>query len=101
MESGGNTIFTELVQIFRTQISTLLDDLQRGLRELEAERLARAAHTIAGSGGSIGFAAVQKCAAAIEEKAREGRLLGIPADVDLLKDLITASFEAIPTLGLE
>lgn len=99
MDSGGTPIFTELVEIFRTQIPALLDDLDQGLLTGATERVARAAHTIAGSGGSIGFAAVQKCAAAIEEKAREGRLLEVPADADLLKDLIESSFKGIPALG--
>ena len=77
--------YRELVELFMETGTADFEQLQSSLGAGDGEQVARSAHTISGASGNLGLMDVHEVAKRIEQAASEGRLDGIPADVDTLK----------------
>jgi len=73
-----------LVKAFRQDVPSRLDALRAAVASAEAHELALAAHALKSSCGSVGAKRMYTIAAALEDKARGGRLDGAEASVDQL-----------------
>ena len=70
-------------------------ELENGLKEKDAEKAFRAAHTLKGICLNLGFDALYQVAAALTEKLRGRDLTGCEADFAAVKECYEKSVEAI------
>jgi len=73
-----------LVKAFRQDVPSRLDALRAAIASADAHELALAAHALKSSSGSVGAKRMYAIAAALEDKARDGRIDGAEASVDQL-----------------
>jgi HPt (histidine-containing phosphotransfer) domain-containing protein len=64
----------EVAAVFVEQAPRMLEELRAGIAAGDAATVRRAAHTIKGSAGIFGAAAVARAAATLEAQARAGEL---------------------------
>ena len=77
--------YRELVELFMETGMADFDQLKTALDAGNGEQVARSAHTISGASGNLGLMDLHQVAKRIELSASEGKLDGLPADVDTLK----------------
>lgn len=70
-------------------------DLEDGLKEKDAEKAFRAAHTLKGICLNLGFDALYEVSAALTEKLRNLELTGYEADFEAVKERYQISIDAI------
>ncbi|MDQ3280375.1 MAG: response regulator [Acidobacteriota bacterium] len=73
-----------LVKTFRQDVPSRLDALRAAASSGDANDLALAAHALKSSSGSVGAKRMYSVASALEQAAREGRIDGANASIDLL-----------------
>jgi PAS domain S-box-containing protein len=71
---GDEEIFRDLIEVFQQNSTRLLNDLEEALRENDALRVQRAAHTLKGSVGFFCAANATSAAKKLETFGREGNL---------------------------
>ena len=76
-EEGGD-LFSELVEMFITEVPPQLDTLEAALRKPDAGAARLAAHTLKGTASNFGAARMRALASSLEEKARNAALDGWP-----------------------
>lgn len=88
--TGGNKLLERVVNAFSNSLDRLLPDLARA-REAEALDLSvvrHVSHTLKSSSASLGAMALSARCADIETMVREGRLEGLPEQLDaMLQDI--------------
>lgn len=67
LRSEGDEFFTELIDMFLTDVPTQLDGLTQALDQGDAVVGARLAHTLKGTAATFGATAMQEQAAAIDQ----------------------------------
>ena len=79
--------FPQIVQVFLRDSAKLLEDLRQGLEEGAAERVRRAAHTLASGSASFGATGFAARCRALEQQAKAGRLAdGLATAPSLLEE---------------
>ena len=73
-EAQGEELRTKLAEVFRERGARDLETLRDGLVRGDAEAVAAAGHSLAGSAGILGGATLAACCAEIESLARQGDL---------------------------
>lgn len=82
--------YIELVELFVNTSDTDLNKIEISIGANDPEGTAKAAHSLKGSSGSLGFDAISEAAMKIEKNAREGSLEGAVGSVEIIKDKIRA-----------
>ncbi len=78
----------ELLEIFLTTSFADIEKIETGLKENNAEKVARAAHSIKGASANLGFHEISSRSRDVEMAARDGSLAGINKYTDnILKEL--------------
>ncbi len=88
--------FTELAQLLVTTSLSDLKKLENGVGLKNADKVAKAAHSIKGAAGNLGFIKISTVAAEIESDARRGSLVGIEKKIKTIKaglDLIITAID--------
>ena len=80
--------FRELVELFVETAGLDIERLKTALDDGDAEKVARAAHTINGASGNLGITNIHEVAKRIELAAGNKELYAISNDVSHLKELI-------------
>ena len=78
--------FAELAELF---LDTCVDDLAKldaAMTDSNAQEVAKAAHSIKGAAGNLGFNALSDIAGKIEQNARAGNLDGTPENIIALRE---------------
>lgn len=81
---GGDALVAQIVEIFRGQAPTKLAAARAALAAGDGEGVRQAAHALKSSAGQLGAVAMQALCETIEHDARDGRLSGLAARVELL-----------------
>jgi two-component system, sensor histidine kinase and response regulator len=71
---GDEDLLRELVAIFRQDCPAYMQSVRAGVESKEGEALSRAAHTLKGPLGTLGFDEAQQFALQLEEVARRGEM---------------------------
>ena len=71
---GDEDLLRELVAIFRQDCPAYMQSVRAGVESKEGEALSRAAHTLKGHLGTLGFDEAQQFALQLEEVARRGEM---------------------------
>ncbi len=79
--------FREIIESFVASLGERLDEMERTLAALDLSALAKLAHWLRGTGGSVGFPDFTDPSTRLEDLAREGRLEEIPAVLRELREL--------------
>jgi PAS domain S-box-containing protein len=79
--------FAAIAAKFARSLGPKLDDMERCAQEGELEELARLAHWLKGSSGTVGFDAFSRPAAVLEGLARDGKQSDLPAVLAELRAL--------------
>ncbi len=88
--TGGNKLLERVVNAFSSSLDRLLPDLARARAgaELDLTVVRHVSHTLKSSSASLGAMALSLRCADIEAMARDGRLEGLPAQLDaMLQDI--------------
>ena len=89
---GGDASFlAEVVQAYRDDSPPRLHALREAHRALDADALARAAHSLKGSSGNFGAARMQVLCVELEQLSREGR----PGDAVPLIDRLDVEYQRL------
>ena len=75
-EIGGNDFLAELIDEFLAEAPALLATLRRSLEQHDADETRRAAHTLKSNGATFGAEDFSEFCRELEERARDGRLVG-------------------------
>jgi HPt (histidine-containing phosphotransfer) domain-containing protein len=78
--------FTELAELFLDTCAGDLEKLDAAVTEVNAEEAAKAAHSMKGAAGNLGFVELSDLAKAIEHNARQGSLDGTPENIVVFKE---------------
>ncbi len=87
--------FTELAQLLVTTSLSDLKKLENGVDLKNTDKVAKAAHSIKGAAGNLGFIKISGVAAEIESDARRGSLTGIEKKIKTIKAGLNAIMNAI------
>ncbi len=79
--------FREIVENFVARLGERLDEMDSALATLDLSALAKLAHWLRGTGGSVGFADFTEPSTRLEDLAREGRVAEIPDTLRHLREL--------------
>jgi HPt (histidine-containing phosphotransfer) domain-containing protein len=82
--------FMELVELFLLTAKNDIASLESACQTQQANIAAEAAHSLKGAASNLGFTELYKTARVIEQKARENHLNGIDAEVETLKNELSA-----------
>jgi HPt (histidine-containing phosphotransfer) domain-containing protein len=89
---GGDAGFlAEVVQAYRDDSPTRLQALREAQQTLDADAIARAAHSLKGSSGNFGAARMQALCVELEQLCREGR----PGDAAPFIDRLHVEYERL------
>ena len=86
---------SELLDLFLKTTSSELIELQRALKEKDAQAAERMAHSMKGAAGSLGLQEIHETAKRIETAARTNRLEEIEADLRIIKEKLEMIAEAL------
>lgn len=91
-DDASPRFFRDLIDQFLAQGREKLVELREGLRSQDVERIARVAHTLRGSAGSLGARRLSFLAGAVEDDLRAGasripedRIAAIEAEFDRVR----------------
>jgi len=79
--------FREIVENFVARLGERLDEMDSALATLDLSALAKLAHWLRGTGGSVGFADFTEPSTRLEDLARERRVAEIPDTLRHLREL--------------
>jgi two-component system, sensor histidine kinase and response regulator len=88
LQIGGKprpALVAKVIGLFLSEAPTMLSDLERALAEGDRSTLARAAHSLRSTGGSVGAMGLSELAGGIEHQARQGDLDAVRASLAALK----------------
>ena len=77
--------FMELAELFLDTCASDLDKMTAAVIDVNPEEVSKAAHSIKGAAGNLGFKELSDIAKEIEHNAQEGNLNGTPENVEALK----------------
>jgi len=75
-EIGGNDFLAELIDEFLAEAPALLATLRRSLEQDDADETRRAVHTLKSNGATFGAEDFSELCRELEERAKDGRLVG-------------------------
>ena len=90
--------YMELIELFIDVGMSDLDRLQSAIEEGDAEKAARAAHSLKGAAGNLGLRELSETAKEIEEGARNDQLGGTADAAQILKKKLDSLVEAVKRL---
>lgn len=84
--TGGNRLLERVVNAFSVSLDRLLPDLARARQgaELDLAVVRHVSHTLKSSTASLGAVALSTRCSEIETRVREGRLDGLPEQLDAM-----------------
>jgi HPt (histidine-containing phosphotransfer) domain-containing protein len=85
---GDRELLQELIDIFLGECPKWLADMRAAIGQGDAKTLRRAAHTLKGSAGAFGAAAVYSSAQRLETMGDQGDLANAPAEAAALVTLL-------------
>ena len=77
--------YLELIELFLESGTSDLNQLQAAIEEGDAEKAARAAHSLKGASGNLGLMELHELAKTIEAGVRNNRLKGMAEPVQVLE----------------
>jgi PAS domain S-box-containing protein len=83
----GDPDFREIVEQFVGRLGERLDMIERAFETNDLPGLAKLAHWLKGTGGSVGFADFTEPSSQLEDLARDGRIEGIPDAIARLRQI--------------
>jgi CheY-like chemotaxis protein len=99
----GASLVRELIDLFFQEAPTRLANLQGGVRDLDPDRVTRAAHAMKGGAGNLGAVRVASLCAQLERQGREGNLVGsevllaeLEVELDAAREALRARVERTP-----
>ena len=81
--------FTELAELFLDTCVGDLAKLDAAVTDVDAEEVAKAAHSMKGAAGNLGFVELSDIAKTIENNARSGNLDGTPDNIVAFKQKLS------------
>ena len=90
-EKSGRRFMTHLLESFTHEARAALERMRACARSGDAERLAREAHRLKGSSGSIGAARLCGECRVLERNAREGKCEALEERIDQALQVLDAS----------
>jgi signal transduction histidine kinase/HPt (histidine-containing phosphotransfer) domain-containing protein len=79
--------FREIVEDFVVRIGERLDAIEEAFAALDLSEVAKLAHWLKGTGGSVGFAAFTEPSAELEDLAIKGQIEAIPGTIGRLRQI--------------
>ena len=98
-ELGGDDFIAEVIDTFLADAPTLLETLRHSLDEEDADELRRAAHTLKSNGGTLGAGAFSELCQELEQRAKNGQLVGASELVTRIEQTYEPLQEALAALG--
>jgi len=95
---GNDRLLARLIALYRDDSSQLLADIDMGMKNGDAEAVARAAHTLKSSSANLGATNVAAIARQIEHSARSGELTELPTSVTKLRAQRTVALSELEAL---
>lgn len=90
MEQAADDVelLEELLEIFKDSLKTDIGLIEEGLKELNAEKISGAAHSIKGAAASLGIQGINDVALLVEEDSRDGGLGAANDNIKNLRELL-------------
>jgi signal transduction histidine kinase/DNA-binding response OmpR family regulator len=95
---GKDRLLSRLIALYRDDSSQLLADIDNGLKNGDADAVARAAHTLKSSSANLGATNVAAIARQIEHSARNGELADMAGSVTKLRAQRTVALSELEAL---
>jgi len=102
LDPEDDSFLRELIQIYLEDSPRCILEIEQSLLQGDAQRLARAAHSLKGSSANFGASRLRAVSEQIEKLGRQGLLRDVPAQLPELKagfEQVRADLEALISPG--
>ncbi|MDK9718400.1 MAG: Hpt domain-containing protein [Trichlorobacter sp.] len=94
-DAGFGYLLPEILELFRGQATLYLDLIEDHLRHADLHALALEAHTLKGTAGSVGAAAIEQAALLLENGVADAAITTVAAQVGQLRKIVQQTETAI------
>jgi PAS domain S-box-containing protein len=92
---GDEEMIGMVLDMFQEESSRIVEDIEKAVMSGNAEEVAKNGHSLKGSSGNVGAAAMQRMSAAMEKSGKEGEIELLHSQLAELKSTFSLTIQAI------